>query len=144
MCVWIAWALLWSVVQSNGTRWECFPVPLFKAAALNESVAEAALRLVQSFVEGVRDIVIITGSFTSILSSATSSRVTSFQPATEPASISLWCLHPRTPQRRKWCSQYQLWWKNSFSLWDDEFWTILLNMISYTNVWTPNLCPIWL
>ena len=29
-------------------------MPFFKAAGLNESVAEAALKLVQSFVEGVR------------------------------------------------------------------------------------------
>ena len=32
-------------------------VPFLKAAWLNESVAEAALKLVHSFVEGLRDII---------------------------------------------------------------------------------------
>ena len=55
----------------------------FKAAGLNESIAEDALKLVQSFVEGVR--VMITSNSASILFSATSSRVTSLEPTTDSA-----------------------------------------------------------
>ena len=49
--------VLWSIIESDGTRKERFPVCSSGHWGLNESVAEAALKLVQSFVEWVRGFV---------------------------------------------------------------------------------------
>ena len=58
-------------------------MPFFKAVGLNESVAEAALLLVQSFVEGVRDTVHHQQQFCQHPVLIISSRVTSLEPATD-------------------------------------------------------------